>query len=182
MKHALVVGGSGMLLDVSKWLMNNGYHVSIIGRSQEKMNKLIVTNTEHLFTPILVDYNNDIELNEKMTNLINKNGKIDLLVSWIHSYAEGALKTIVKHNSVNNDNWTLLQVLGSKANLSEEEKKINLQTNCTYRTVQLGFIIENNHSRWLTHDEISEGVIKAINTVIPRTTIGVTEPREKGSN
>jgi len=182
LKHALVVGGSGMLLDVSRWLMNNGYHVSVIGRSQEKMNRLIDTNTEHLITPILVDYNNDHELNEKMKNLINQNGKIDLIISWIHSYAEGALKTIVKHNSVNNDNWTLLQVLGSKANLFEEEKKVNLPAKCTYRTVQLGFIIENNNARWLTHDEISDGVIKAINSVNPRTTIGVTEPMEERPN
>lgn len=33
MKHALVVGGTGMLADVSIWLVNQGYQVSIIARN-----------------------------------------------------------------------------------------------------------------------------------------------------
>ena len=33
MKHVLVVGGSGMLADVSLWLNNQGYHVSVIARN-----------------------------------------------------------------------------------------------------------------------------------------------------
>lgn len=31
MKHALVIGGSGMLAKVSLWLAENGYTVSVIG-------------------------------------------------------------------------------------------------------------------------------------------------------
>ena len=41
MKHALVIGGTGMLSKVPLWLAANGYHVSVIGRNQEKMHRLL---------------------------------------------------------------------------------------------------------------------------------------------
>lgn len=41
MKHALVVGGTGMLSKVSLWLVENDYHVSIIARNLERMKKLL---------------------------------------------------------------------------------------------------------------------------------------------
>ena len=41
MKHALVVGGTGMLSEVCMWLVNQNYHVSVIGRNPEKMRGLV---------------------------------------------------------------------------------------------------------------------------------------------
>ncbi|MGP7815724.1 short-chain dehydrogenase [Niallia sp. 01092] len=180
MKHALVVGGTGMLSNVSLWLMNNGYHVSVIGRNPEKMKRLIErAENDCLITPILVDYQNENELNEKMEFIINKNGEIDLLIAWIHSYAKNALEIILKHNSINHNQWTLLHILGSSSDLLNIKRNIKVPANCFYRIVQLGFIIENNYSRWLTHEEISNGVIKAIDNANTINIIGVTEPREK---
>ena len=59
MKHWLVIGGTGMLKDVSVWLINEGNHVTVIGRQQKKMQNLIneAKNASKL-TPLLVDYTN----------------------------------------------------------------------------------------------------------------------------
>ncbi|MEY2301916.1 hypothetical protein ACFWJC_21505 [Bacillus wiedmannii] len=35
--HALVIGGTGMLKRVSMWLCEQGFHVSIIGRDEVKL-------------------------------------------------------------------------------------------------------------------------------------------------
>ncbi|MFJ7889091.1 hypothetical protein ACIQYL_13470 [Lysinibacillus xylanilyticus] len=53
MKHWLVIGGTGMLKDVSVWLINEGNHVTVIGRQQKKMQNLIneVKNASKL-TPL----------------------------------------------------------------------------------------------------------------------------------
>ena len=57
MAHALVIGGTGMLADTSLWLVNKGYHVSIIGRSAHRMEDLRNRTTKtSLLTSILVDY------------------------------------------------------------------------------------------------------------------------------
>jgi short-subunit dehydrogenase len=62
MKHALVVGGTGMLAEVSLWLLENGYHVSIIARNMDRMNRLIEKKRfKSRVTPILVDYKNSDE-------------------------------------------------------------------------------------------------------------------------
>ena len=39
--YALVIGGTGMLTDVSLWLVREGYHISIVARNRERMERLI---------------------------------------------------------------------------------------------------------------------------------------------
>ena len=52
MKHALVVGGTGMLSGVSLWLLDQGYHVSIIARNSDRMKNLIEqTDLDSHITP-----------------------------------------------------------------------------------------------------------------------------------
>lgn len=41
MKNWLVIGGTGMLKDVSIWLLQQENHVTVIGRQQKKMQSLI---------------------------------------------------------------------------------------------------------------------------------------------
>lgn len=78
MKHALVIGGTGMLSKVSTWLAANDYHVSVIGRNQEKMQRLLSSAESSLrMTPVLVDYTNDEELSKQLRQIQNLNGSID---------------------------------------------------------------------------------------------------------
>lgn len=62
MKHALV-GGTGMLSGVSLWLLEQGYHVSIIARNSDRMKDLIEqADLESQITPLFVNYSNHDEL------------------------------------------------------------------------------------------------------------------------
>nr|QQZ48808.1 hypothetical protein JKL49_15675 [Phenylobacterium glaciei] len=47
---------------------------------------------------------------------------------------------------------------------------------CELRQVVLGFKVEEAGSRWLTHDEISDGVLEAARADRLLTIIGQTEP------
>ncbi|RUQ31156.1 short-chain dehydrogenase [Peribacillus cavernae] len=180
MKHALVVGGTGMLTNVSLWLMNNGYHVTVIGQSPDRMKHLLKKiKNDALITPILVDYKNGNELKKKMEFIIRKNGDIHLIIAWIHSDAENALDIISQQNSKNNNKWTLLHILGSSSNLIETKRNAKIPDHCLYRQVQLGFIIEGGYSRWLTNEEISNGVIESIINDKLLSIVGVTQPWEK---
>ena len=40
MRHALVIGGSGMLAGASLWLAREGHEVSVIGRNPQKLKRL----------------------------------------------------------------------------------------------------------------------------------------------
>lgn len=180
MKHALVIGGTGMLSNVSLWLACEGYHVSVIGRNPQKMNSLITKCIdESLITPLLVDYRNENELREKIKIAIQKSGHLDVVVAWIHSNAENALEIVLQAMSNNNHNWKLFHVLGSRANLIEISRNIEIPDGCQYHQVQLGYILEKGNSRWLTNDEIADGVIDSIKSDKLINIVGTIEPWEK---
>lgn len=180
MKHALVAGGTGMLAGVSLWLLEKGYHVSVIARNPERMEQLIEkTNFKNNLTPVLVDYRNSEELQAHVNAAIKKNGPIDLVVAWIHSDAPDALTVIINAINANREQWKLFHILGSSANIKKIKRTVPVPHGCTYYQVQLGFIIENGRSRWLTHEEIAGGVITAIQRKKPIYTIGQLEPWEQ---
>lgn len=180
MKHALVVGGTGMLSGVSLSLLAKGYHVSIIARNAYRIEKLVEkTRIKEQITPILVDYKNNNELRTKVNASIMKNGDIDLVVAWIHSNAPDALKIIAKEVSFNKNEWELFHVLGSSSDLSEIKKKNVDREGCLYYQIRLGYVMESNRSRWLTNKEISDGVIEAINNKNKIHTVGQIEPWDK---
>ena len=180
MKHALVVGGTGMLADVSLWLVKNGYHVSIIARNPERMNHLLKkVRSNNDVTPLFVDYSNTNELQELIKYTITKNGRLDMVVAWIHSSAVDALPIIVAEASNQKPEWDLFHVLGSSSKLEKIKREIILPHTCLYYQVQLGFILEGAQSRWLTNEEISEGVIEAIKKKQNVLTVGQIEPLEQ---
>ncbi|QOV12288.1 short-chain dehydrogenase [Viridibacillus arvi] len=163
MKHALVIGGTGMLANVTLWLLDNNYQVSIIARDSQKMESLINKSANKSYiTPVLVNYENDNKLRKELEILINKKGPIDLVIAWIHTGAIHALPSILEVISNTSDLWELYHILGSSNDLNEIKKNLTIKNNCIYRQIQLGFIIKKLTSRWLTNNEISNGVIEAI--------------------
>ncbi|WP_312129641.1 hypothetical protein [Lysinibacillus capsici] len=61
----------------SLWLVNNGYHVSVIGRSAHRMEDLRNRTTKPaLLTPILVDYCDIALLKEELEETLAHNGPI----------------------------------------------------------------------------------------------------------
>ena len=177
MKNALVVGGTGMLSNVSLWLADKGYHVSVIARNSEKMNLLLEKGLAHYrITPMLVDYRNDKELRTHINSFQQKYGKINLVVAWIHSIAENALNIIIEEVDAGNHHWSLFHILGSTADLNEIKQR-NVSSGYQYHQVQLGFINQNGLSRWLTHEEISNGVINSILKDKPLSIIGTTNAK-----
>ncbi|MGA9226823.1 MAG: short-chain dehydrogenase [Mesobacillus sp.] len=179
MRHALVIGGTGMLAPVSLWLLEQGYSVSVIGRNPNRLESLIEKSSHADITPISVDYRNIGELEKRIAMSIQKNGLFDLIVAWVRTDAEKALETTIKLNTVPGHSWELIHVLGSGRNLSETKKKLPISDDCVYRQVQLGFKIEGNHSRWLTNEEISSGVIDGILNSDSVNIVGMVEPTEK---
>ncbi|MDY0395680.1 hypothetical protein RWE15_16220 [Virgibacillus halophilus] len=73
MMHALVVGGTGMLSDVSLWLSNHDYHVSVIAQNKQKMENLMAkSRNKSRLSPVLVDYHEDEKLKEKLLEISKK--------------------------------------------------------------------------------------------------------------
>ena len=175
MKHALVIGGTGMLAKAALWLADNGCHVSVIGRNPEKMQRLVEKNPAQI-TPVLVDYTNTEELAAQLFHIQQKNGPINLVVAWIHSSGSGAIPCLL--DSLPRESWKLFHVNGSSSNLEEIKAELAVPKHVHYHQIQLGFKVENGNSRWLTHEEISNGVIKSIQEEKAVHLVGTLTPWE----
>jgi len=172
--HTLVVGGTGMLAGVTTWMAEQGHVVSVVSRTGSLFGDL----TTGEVNSITVDYHHTSMPRQRIAEAISAHGPIQLAVFWIHSDAPDAFRVIsdeiAKHEEAL---WRLFHVRGSAAHLHPEPPQV--PSNCLYRQVILGFVMEDNGARWLTHGEISGGVIEAIQNDRVRSIVGTLEPWEK---
>lgn len=178
--HALVIGGSGMLAQACYWLAQQGYQVSVIGRNQEKMEKMRerYDHPEQL-RPLYVDYHHHDKLRAELRAAQDEHGPFALVVAWIREDVKAVMKVVTDEISIRQTKpWKLYHVVGSRTDLDKMAAMLEIPEGCQYRQVKLGFVIEGDAARWLTHEEISGGVIASIQEDTPRRLIGTVEPWE----
>ncbi|MGE7857508.1 short-chain dehydrogenase [Bacillus sp. NPDC094064] len=179
--HALVIGGTGMLKRVSVWFCEQGFHVSIIGRDKVKLeNVKRESATPESITCLSLDYHNDDDVKLAIKSTMERNGPITLVVAWIHSSAKDALSLICGELDLWSKTYSVFHILGSKASRMTKQKIGG--TRCNYHRIILGFILEDTYGRWLTHEEIAEGVIKGIESKCTEWIVGRVEPWELRPN
>jgi len=175
--HALVIGGTGMLKRVSVWLCEQGFHVSIIGRDEVKLeNVKRESATPENITCLPLDYHNDSDVKLAIKGTIERDGPITLVVAWVHSSAKHALRLICNEIELSSEKYSLFHILGSSASRTKSQKIGGAL--CSYYRIILGFILEDTYARWLTHEEIADGVIKGIESKCTEWIVGRVEPWE----
>ncbi|QQK80824.1 short-chain dehydrogenase [Salicibibacter cibi] len=180
MKHAIVFGGTGMLAGATKWLMKSTNHISVIGRNKHRLEQLYPDHDNSDLRLVTLDYKDNEALSHFLRQTIQTYGPVNLVVSWIHNVAPDAIPIILEEmNHYQKDQWRFVHIKGSSHDLSSIQAQITVSKNCLYRDVQLGFKIEENVSRWLTHEEISKGVISAIHHDKKNTVVGTLQPWRK---
>lgn len=178
MNHALVIGGSGMLAGSVLWLAEQGYQVSVVGRNVAKLEKL--TSRHPALHPLAADYYDLDRFLSIVQEAVAKRGTFSRVVAWIHQQEEKILGRLSQELFADPDHvWELFHVLGSSSDLAEIEKQLNPPHNCKYHQIKLGFVVEGNRSRWLTHEEISNGVIEGMRTGKNVTIVGTLTPWSK---
>lgn len=177
-KHAIMIGGTGMLSEMSKWVMQQATYTVIIGRNEHRLRRLQSDyGSVHVKQ---LDYKDTHALRQMIQTAIVQHGAIDLVVAWIHSDAPYAISTIIHEIChLQRKKWRFFHIKGSSQHLDRKQSLPCLSDDCLYREVHLGFKREGGRSRWLTHDEISTGVIDAIQNDRKKTVIGMLEPWEQ---
>lgn len=176
---AFVIDGTGMLEGVCHWLTNEGYDVYVVHQDHEKFRDMQMrSNTPEKLQSIAVDYHDDRAFQEIVRDAINRYGSCpDLIISWIHNSAPNALPIILKEVQPRIEPWKLIHVQRSSSFFVKENTSV--PEPCQYRRVYLGFVLENENSRWLTNEEIANGVIKVIKRDLKETIIGTLKPWSK---
>lgn len=170
-KHALVIGGTGMLRGTVCQLLKRYDIVSVIGRNNEGFQKLEEESGKlaSKLNRLQLDYCHYLELTNMLLKAVKDFGDVSLCVSWVHSSAPAApliIAKVLNHSS----ECSFYEILGTETiNQPDESEKredaFKVFENINYHQIILGYVSEtDNTNRWLTHEEISAGVIEAIDS------------------
>ncbi|HEY0104815.1 MAG TPA: hypothetical protein VGB91_01935 [Rhizomicrobium sp.] len=170
LRHALVVGGSGMLAGFCRSLCDDADRVSVMARNEKRIRAIAPA-----VDALACDYNNGVALAETLAALEPP----DLLVAWIHGRAQKARRALAQCIAAEG---RFVQVLGSAhadpshpgrlAEMAQAADGLPID----YQAVVLGFVVEGDRSRWLTNDEICAGLRAAIRSGAPLAVVGAVEP------
>jgi len=150
--HALVVGGTGMLAAATRALADRGHVVTCVARRDAPLGHDVAVEP--------VDYRESELLRNALARASTARGPIELAVCWIHTDAPEAPRVVADALA---PGARLVQVFGTRVwPLADPPLQI------AYRQVLLG----ERDGRWLTHEEISSGVLKAMVADRPVAVVG----------
>jgi NAD(P)-dependent dehydrogenase (short-subunit alcohol dehydrogenase family) len=167
----------GACLELAKY----GYVVSVVARRHAGLSALAAEARAGggIINPLPADYRDEPMYAARLRSARAALGSYSLALCWIDSSAPTAVvltAEMVAHRS----GCRFFHVLGSDAAdpLREigPDEDVAAVEGILYRRILLGFVREAEGSRWLTHAEISRGIIKAIDDDLPETTIGTLRP------
>jgi hypothetical protein len=174
--HALVVGGTGMLAGAVRGLVARGWRVSVLARRASAF-----AMREPGVVGLDCNYNDTDALVATLNRARDGEGAIDLAVGWFHTL--GPAPMLATRTGCLGTPGRFFHVLGSAMADPDQPDRLRRAARsaedaayCLYRQVVLGFVLEGQGARWLTNDEISAGVLKAIDDDAAVSTIGVTRP------
>ena len=177
--HSLVVGGTGMLTAATRHVATQSETLTLVARRPKRLDALDVDAVER----VAADYHATSTLIEHLEHSAKRHGAFDFGLTWIHSSADQTLLRVADMLAEQANQTRLIDVQSSGvARPGRESERHRYLADCDglcYQRVVLGFVLEDGASRWLTHDEISAGVLDAIESGEDDHTVGVVEPWER---
>lgn len=175
--HTLVIGGTGMLRAASMILAHRSKILTSVARTRRSLNTLgrdlSVDGMEHL--TLQLDWRAPEHFLEGIEHHIGQTGCPDLVVAWIHD--DALTLRVATRLAEACPMRRFYHVIGSA---TENPLKIAdsirtstaIDTPGNYHQVVLGRHLEGGRGRWLTHQEISQGVLEAIERQDTRYVVG----------
>jgi molybdopterin-guanine dinucleotide biosynthesis protein A len=155
--HVLVVGATGMLAGLTRELAARGHTVTSIARRPVGLGPGV--------TPVPLDYRDSETLEAALARAVEARGPFELAVCWIHTDAPTAPRLVAAALA---PGARLVQVFGTGVWPLED-----VPLHVAYRRALLG----SGEGRWLTHDEISAGVLEAVDADQPTWVVGERDDR-----
>ena len=173
-----------MLRGVVLELARRGTTVTVVARRQQRLDALAnalegsATGEIH---GVALDWRDEGALAAATRDAISSGGPIDLAVVWTHEDAKDGPYEVARELAASDRPVCFVHVLGSGAAAPAQPEDGRAQRfaalpQLTYEEVILGFVVEDQRSRWLNNREITEGVLGAIDRPAGRTIVGVVSP------
>lgn len=163
MKVALVIGGSGMLAGAVVVLTKSYDVVGVVGRDIAKLDRL--QDSSSRIVPITVDYSDTVHFSAILDKFVEEKGSPELVISWVHDHTPDAVLIAAEHCT--GDFYDVTGQSGIQPNHISHEHEAKL-SHIRYHRV----ILAHKGSRWLTNDEISDGVLAAVTQGLKQYIVG----------
>ncbi|MEO1279563.1 MAG: short-chain dehydrogenase [Planctomycetota bacterium] len=171
-RRALVVGGTGMLAGLVESLASAGWSVAVLARGRERLDAV----ARHPNVAALQADYRDLEAFE---TAVRTALPVGLVVAWIHSTAPLAplcLARLVERPDATVEYHHVLGHADGRGYEAPHVEDFAALPGIDYRQVVLGEVRERSGTRWLTHDEIASGVLRAIRSGEATNYVGTTDP------
>lgn len=168
--QALVIGGSGMLAACASRLVADGWHVVLPSRRYTPLREVPAGGTTGRALWVAADWSDPIGLATRVRKALA--GPAELLVTWVHREHRAALLSAVA--PLLTPDAPVVEVHGSAAfdQVTGRYPEPVLTDHATQQLV-LGFVPVGGTSRRLSHEEISEGVLDAVDRALAGKPPGV---------
>lgn len=182
--HVLVIGGTGMLAAATRELAGRSDVLTTVARTPRSLRALAdsVADTGCVLHEVALDWSDPEAFLSALVDHIERTGPPALVLAWLHRDNLGP--EVAQRVAGSGSACDFFQVRGSAAasptaQPDELGSDPRIPKNVTYHQVILGFHLDGTGSRWLTHGEISRGVLEAITAAMPLTIIGTVTPWER---
>ena len=168
--NILMIGNTGMLRRVSIELAEVTPHLTSVARTTQSLNELdrwIMKGLATTHDMLCLDWTDSDHFLRSVIDHFEGESMPELIVAWIHNddLAMRLFRELASHSSA----MRFFHILGSSSrNVIEQAEVLRAsaevgQEVARYHQVVLGHIDdEHGRRRWLTHAEISSGVLQAI--------------------
>jgi len=177
MAHAVVVGGTGMLRGATLALARRHDAVSVVARSRSRLDRLVREAPN--VRPVRVDYRETAALRSALAEAAAARGPVSLAVCWIHSDAPDAPVAAAEAIAGGELRWFDVVGSGDPGSLRRADRRAEALARfegLRYRRVLLGGVREAGGFRWLTDEEISDGVLRAVRADRALLRVGEVRP------
>ncbi len=166
-EHALVIGGTGMLKDTTVAIAGRSRRLTSVARTSTSLARIEqgIAGLSCIHHPLVLDWNDRGHFLSALAAHSQSVGSPTLIAAWLHDDTLGP--AIARTLATGNRRCRFFQVRGSAA---EDPTRIGdasplgaeMPDSVDDHQIVLGFRIEGDTSRWLTHSEISKGVVAAL--------------------
>jgi hypothetical protein len=187
-RHTLVIGGTGMLREATIELARRSRLLTAVSHSRTALRDLgqALSGAPCERRLLSLDWHDAVDFIASLKRHVEVAGAPSLAVAWLHEPALGP--AVANAISLPGVRCAFFQVFGSDAadparGPNTLREALEPRGDLDYHEVILGFRRMEGGSRWLTHAEISAGVLEAVRLREPSHTVGVVTPwsdRPKG--
>lgn len=180
-RHALIIGGTGMLREASIAIARRAREITSIARTRRSLTALDAAFSAHTGThhTLSLDWSDPENFLHAVKQHLAITEPPDLILAYLHDVRLTLRLTPLV--STGSSTCRFFHVIGSvttdpllvAASLLEQFEPL---PNVLYYQVILGYRLSNGRSRWLTNAEISEGVLEAIEQQRNQSVVGAVRP------